>query len=303
MTLVRVNDITVGARIREDKGDIAGMAASLAKYGQIAAILVVGNGLNFTLICGERRLLAAQSLGWDVIEATVAETGLTEQERFGIEREENEQRKALTEGERAKGYRSARTLVEQAKATGPRLSSESEDKPPRGRATIYGVPKHDVAQALGVGVATLVAAEQHVAAVERYPELEPLPQQATIETAKTLDALPEPERLEARAAIAAAPREERRQVVQAEAAEGARILAIAGDPDGNIARAALRVAYSRAALQVSRALLAVEPEAVAETFDAEHRESAQHFIAGTRRWLDRLEAAISQGVHLVGGSR
>jgi len=56
----------------------------------------------------------------------------------------------------------------------------------------YAAPKEDVAQAVGVGKATLVRAEQHVEAGTTYPELiaRDIPQRDAIAMAKVLDALP-----------------------------------------------------------------------------------------------------------------
>jgi len=66
------------------------------------------------------------------------------------------------------------------------------DKKPRAHKRTYAVPKADVAQALGVGTMSLVRAEEHVAAVAKYPLLgapEVSPRQA-LELAKDRDGLP-----------------------------------------------------------------------------------------------------------------
>ncbi len=49
---------------------------------------------------------------------------------------------------------------------------ESKDGP----KMAYGIPKKEVAKAIGVSEATLIRAEQHVAAVEDYPDLAAAPQ-------------------------------------------------------------------------------------------------------------------------------
>lgn len=91
-------DIVLGTRIREESGDIAGLADSLAKYGLIHPVVVDEEG---RLIAGGRRLEAAKRLGWTEIEVrTFGE--LSERQRREIELEENVRRKDLTEYERSK---------------------------------------------------------------------------------------------------------------------------------------------------------------------------------------------------------
>ena len=94
--LVSIADIKVRKRIRKDLGDIAALAGSLERFGQISPIVITKDKV---LIAGERRLEAARSLGWKSINAVVAEipdklTGLE------YELEENIQRRNFT-GEEA----------------------------------------------------------------------------------------------------------------------------------------------------------------------------------------------------------
>ena len=137
------------------------------------------------LVAGERRLKAVQALGWDEV-PTRSLGSLTDAERREIELEENLRRKDLTAYERSKG------LVKQAEQIAPRLSSAAEDKRPqaRGHERHLAAPKNDVAQALGIGVASLIRAEQHVAVVEQYPELAPLEQGEAFQIARALIAAP-----------------------------------------------------------------------------------------------------------------
>ena len=53
--------IKVGERHRREMGDVAGLAASMAELGLLHPIVIRPDG---TLIAGERRLRAAQALGW-----------------------------------------------------------------------------------------------------------------------------------------------------------------------------------------------------------------------------------------------
>jgi hypothetical protein len=65
----------------------------------------------------------------------------------------------------------SKEMVHKAEQVAPSLPSATEGKKARGEKRHYAAPKAEVAQAIGVGTATLVAAEQHVAAMERYPIL------------------------------------------------------------------------------------------------------------------------------------
>ena len=62
--------IRIGERHRRDMGDVAGLAASMAELGLLQPVVVRPDG---TLIAGERRLRAAQLLGWTEIPVTVVD--------------------------------------------------------------------------------------------------------------------------------------------------------------------------------------------------------------------------------------
>ena len=99
--LVRIEDIKVKKRIRKEMGDISALADSMKRFGQISPILI--NQKNF-LIAGERRLEAARSLGWNSINAAIAEIpdDLTILE---YEIEENLQRMGFTKEEFEEAHR------------------------------------------------------------------------------------------------------------------------------------------------------------------------------------------------------
>jgi ParB family chromosome partitioning protein len=70
-TLVPIASITVGPRIRQDFGDLDALAASIAELGLLHPIVI---DKHHKLLAGERRLRAAQKLGWTTIPATIART-------------------------------------------------------------------------------------------------------------------------------------------------------------------------------------------------------------------------------------
>jgi hypothetical protein len=81
------------------------------------------------------------------------------------ELEENIQRKGLTPAKLSK------ETVHKAEQVVPSLPSATEGKKARGEKRTCAAPKVEVAEAIGVGTTTLVRAEQHVSAMERYPIL------------------------------------------------------------------------------------------------------------------------------------
>ena len=93
--LIPIEDIKVKKRIRKDMGDIAALADSMKRFGQISPILVTKNN---TLIAGGRRLEAARSLGWRSINAIEVDIS-DELTKLEYEREENEQRRDFSEAE------------------------------------------------------------------------------------------------------------------------------------------------------------------------------------------------------------
>lgn len=187
---VAVADIIIGDRLRQDMGDIAGLARSIADYGLFHAVIVTRD---MRLVCGHRRLEAAQHLGMVEIEATVWDD-LDDETRREIEREENERRKPLTDYERSK------RLVARAEEEAPVVAAKMEERvisgmvpenskklsDGRGRPSRYEAPREEIAKALGVDEKTIRNAEAHVAAVQSFPELAPAPQSVALDTAKHL---------------------------------------------------------------------------------------------------------------------
>jgi len=162
--------IEIGERRRQDKGDIAALTKGIRRVGLLEPIIVERNGREdrYRLVAGERRLRAAWLLGWETIPAQLREH-LSEAELRDIELEENENRKPLTERERTRTFESSTRLIENAKQAGQIISSAAEEKDARGRKAALGAPKEEIAEALDIGVASLVRAEQHVETAQQFP--------------------------------------------------------------------------------------------------------------------------------------
>lgn len=181
--LTPIHKINIGSRIREDMGDIAGLAESIQARGLLHPIIIDESG---NLIAGHRRLEAHKLLGRVEVETrTMAD--LTEKEKRLIELEENTKRKALTELEASKN------LAELAEAAGEVLKEEGlpslGDGNPKAETGRPEKPdsREKVAERLGVSTGAISEARQHVAAVEQFPALESLPKKEAIRTAKEPD--------------------------------------------------------------------------------------------------------------------
>jgi ParB family chromosome partitioning protein len=92
---VPLDDIIVKKRIRKDMGDIASLAASMKRFGQMNPIVL--NNRN-QLIAGGRRLEAARYLGWRTINAVVMDIN-DHLSKLEYEVEENLQRRDFTPDE------------------------------------------------------------------------------------------------------------------------------------------------------------------------------------------------------------
>jgi hypothetical protein len=168
---IAVDLIDVTERRRADFGDLDGLAEGIRRVGLLAPILVDRNGSGrYRLIFGERRLRAVRLLGHGTIAAQLREH-MTDDEFRAIELEENDNRKALTEGERARTFKSSQTLLERAKQAVERHENNSGGVPElkRGPKPKAGVSRDEIAADLGVSEKAFRRAEQHVETVEHWP--------------------------------------------------------------------------------------------------------------------------------------
>jgi ParB family chromosome partitioning protein len=98
---VPVKDIAVKRRVRKELGDIASLADSMKRFGQISPILISKANI---LIAGGRRLEAAKYLGWKTINATMVDVP-DKITKLEYEIEENIQRRDFNGEELAKATR------------------------------------------------------------------------------------------------------------------------------------------------------------------------------------------------------
>lgn len=104
---ITISSIKVVDRVRDDYGDIEGLAASLRQGGLVQPIVV---DEKMRLIAGGRRLKAATMLGWSEIDACIM-SGLTPLQKLDLEVQENLVRKDLTDDEIAKSIEMKRRLM------------------------------------------------------------------------------------------------------------------------------------------------------------------------------------------------
>lgn len=94
--LVRIDQILIGARHRQDMGDIDALAASISSIGLMHPIVLTRTDNGLQLVAGERRTTAYRHLGRDSIPARILDID----EIVVAEQAENEMRKDFTVSER-----------------------------------------------------------------------------------------------------------------------------------------------------------------------------------------------------------
>jgi N6-adenosine-specific RNA methylase IME4 len=159
-----IDEVIVGERHRRDMGDIASLAASMAELGLLQPIVVRPDGI---LIAGERRLRAAQQLGWKEIPISVVDLDAVVRGEFA----ENAVRKDFTLSEAVAIKRALepieRAAAKQRQREGGRRGGEGSGKLPE---ALKGNAADKAAQATGMARRTLEKAEAIVDAAEAEPE-------------------------------------------------------------------------------------------------------------------------------------
>jgi Fe-S-cluster formation regulator IscX/YfhJ len=189
---LEIKNVRIRDRLREDLGDLNGLAESIRTHGLIHPIVVDEEGV---LVAGGRRLAACKSLGHSVIEARRFGE-LTKQERRVLELEENLHRKDLTAFERSKCTVEVVELAKEEARNGVATNGvtgghrQKLGRPPEPDST------SSASDRVGIPRKTIVDAEQHVAIAERYPMLQApdWSQRAAVKVGKMLDQLPAKDR-------------------------------------------------------------------------------------------------------------
>lgn len=298
MALVPIRNIIVGERRRQSVGDLRSLAESLLRVGLIHPIIVDADHM---LVAGERRLRAAERIGWTTIEARYRRD-LSPGEARALELEENLGRKDLTAHERS------RVLVDLVAATQAVLREEGEFLPiagknsgPMGGRPVEPASEQAAAERVGVPQQTVNRAKQHVAAVAQVPELAAAPQAAAIAAASRLAAADPSVVASARADLRALPPAEARSGAAVAAAVAAAVRAAPPAAVGDLLaalsraeRAQARRRYSRALTQARAGILTVDPAAWLAVLDASEYDAVEQFLRDTLAWIDRVQAAVQE---------
>jgi len=119
-----VDSISVGARHRQDLGDLAPLIASIERLGLLQPITISPDG---TLLCGRRRLEAIRQLKWQTVKVWVRSGISDELNSLLAQQDENLLHKPLSVIEAAGLYRELKAVL-------------AEDAARRQRATRFGAP-------------------------------------------------------------------------------------------------------------------------------------------------------------------
>lgn len=154
--------VHTGKRRREKIGSLAGLKSSLERVGQIHPITVRPNGQGFELVAGERRLRAAEALGWSRIRARVGR--FTDEQLRDIELDENVVRLDLSDFEASKA-RLRQIEAAEGEAEAERISAQDGQKR-RGRPNSGDSA---VARRTGLSRQEVQRTKRHVETADAFP--------------------------------------------------------------------------------------------------------------------------------------
>lgn len=191
---IAISDITIGQRVRREIGDLSDLAGSMKSIGLLSPIVLNSRS---ELVAGGRRIAAAELLGWEYIQAVIADTFDDAIVALIAERDENTCRKPLSRQEMVEVGRrleefekpkaSERKAATQAKKgnDGKRPTGEGKLPSPENKGKTAdrernanekvgndakGKTTDKVAEAVGVSGRTYEKAKQVVEAAESDPE-------------------------------------------------------------------------------------------------------------------------------------
>ena len=130
-----VDAIRVGARARQDVGDITGLVDSIRQHGLLQPLTLSPDGI---LLCGARRLAALQHLGIKQVQVWVRGGLSTRLQRLFAEQDENTLHQPLRPTEAAALYREVKQLLTQDAARrqgATRYGANPTDTTDRGAAS------------------------------------------------------------------------------------------------------------------------------------------------------------------------
>lgn len=259
MTVVPIDSIKVGARVRQNLGSITDLAVSIDEVGLLHPIVVTEDN---SLIAGARRLAAVRSIGWTEVPVTVVESLDALSRALQAERDENTCRLDFSPVEAAE-MRSRIVAALKPKAEANRKSNLKAGPTRQLGASgpKVGETRKVAAQATGRSSSTL----DKVDAVKRALE-SPYPQV----------------RSEAKIAL---KKMERTGKVDA-AFRDVQKAEIASIDDGSIAAAKYVAALSKEMARIS--LTKFDPERVASLINEDHWDALERMREFLNAWFDNV---------------
>lgn len=301
MTVLRLDQIIVERRHRKDLGDIASLAHSIDKLGLLHPIVVT---IDHRLVAGERRLAAVRSLGWDMVDVTVAGCLTDAADMLEAERDENTQRLAMKPTEETSLYQA---LLEIERADAKRRQEEAAAAGNRARLQKVSAtdipavakPRRPEAKALAATAATGVPGRAktldkviEVKAIAESPATPPPVAKVAELALAEMDATGRVDgayqRVKLAEQIDAAPKPDPRVTEYL-------------DNDPELQASKFRVAFATA-ISKSNGWLAFPADRVAEVCDDTAIRSIELHAEAAANYLDKVRRARS-GLRLVAGGR
>jgi DNA modification methylase len=177
---VKIADIKIGKRVRQDIGDLDDLCRSIEEVGLLQPVVV---NPELELVAGRRRIEAFKKLGRTDIPATVAKTLADALLKLKAERDENTCRKPFTPseavamGEKLEGFKKpeAEAAKKDGHKKGGKTAGRGRPKPTQKVAgkvpTSNGRVTDQVAPAVGMKRKTYEKAKAVVAAAKKHPEV------------------------------------------------------------------------------------------------------------------------------------
>jgi ParB family transcriptional regulator, chromosome partitioning protein len=305
-----IADIQVGDRVRQELGDVEGLAASIADVGLLQPPVVRSvEGQRFALVAGERRLAALRLLGHHTTRVVLAANLVSELAALKAEVAENTCRLDFSPAEL---HRAAQLLMPKAKEVAkgrqrehggtapgrPNTSSPGEEVSPSEAAA-------EVATALGTSKNTLRRVEQvyETAADPAAPEEARQVAETIVESWEAGEREAPAPKAAAEAVTATRRKAERQQLIDEAAAVRDEVSAVANefDPSGpeRLRRSAEMARLSKVRARVSQAFVEMQPEVIAAVSDDDELRAWRSFLVGLRRYGDELDRALTPRFRVV----
>ncbi|WP_433568091.1 ParB N-terminal domain-containing protein (plasmid) [Nocardia sp. CA-151230] len=286
---LRISDIIVGERDRQELGDISELARSIEQVGLLHPVVITEDG---ELVAGDRRLAAVKSLGWECVPVTVVSLE-TAADVLRAEADENACRKGLTP------YEAARARERRAKLLAPKARERQGE-----RTDLKSEPRTNLVPSSSAATKTKNVASAGTgysgSTLDKVDKIRDVAERGVIKRGKAEIPAPAPVVEIARKALedvkqtgAAVERSSRDLNAAVEAYVGT-------DPD--VQRARLAKQFSDA---MSRAIQVIQfnAENVAAVIEPGEWDDLEREFDALAKFWKQLKSHRPQGLRLIGGTR